>query len=61
MGRRVKVKLQDTTPARVIFLDPKATEGATLGTNVFLPDGTVGTPASIKTWLGVTTVPRARS
>lgn len=57
MGRKIRVKLQDTTPARVITLDPAATEGATLGSNVFLPDGTVGTPASIKTYLGITTAP----
>ena len=54
MARRIKVKLQDTTPARVFWLDPDATEGATLGTNVFLPDGTVGTPTTVRAWLGVT-------
>ena len=53
MGRRIKVKLQDSTPARVIFLDEKATEGATLGENVYIPGGAVGTPASIRAWLGV--------
>ena len=54
MARRIKFKLQDTTPARVLWLDPDATEGATLGTNVFLPDGTVGTPTTVRAWLGVT-------
>jgi hypothetical protein len=54
VGRRVKFKLQDTTPARVLFLDPDATEGATLGTNVFTPDGIVGTPATVRAWLNVT-------
>ena len=53
MGRRIKFKLQDTTPTRVLWLDPDATEGATLGTNVFLPDGTVGTPKTVRAWLGV--------
>jgi len=55
VGRRIKVKLQDSTPARVIHLDPAATEGATLGTNLFTPDGTVGTPATVRAWLSLST------
>ena len=61
MGRRIKFKLQDTTPARIVWLDPDATEGATLGTNVFLPDGTVGTPKTVRAWLGVEEAPDLRA
>lgn len=60
MGRRVKVKLQDTVPARVVFIDPNASEGATLGTNLFMADGTIGTPATVRAWLGVAEAPDPR-
>jgi hypothetical protein len=49
---RVKVRLADNI-ARVVFLETDATAGATLGKNVRLPDGSVGTPATIRQWLGV--------
>ena len=54
MSRRIKFKLQDTVPPRVIFLDPSATEGATLGTDVLTPNGVVGTPKTVREWLNVT-------
>lgn len=49
---RVKVKLADNI-TRVVFLETDATVGATLGTNLFLPDGSVATPTTFATWLGV--------
>lgn len=47
-----KVRLADNI-ARVIFVDPDATKGATLGTNVFLPNGTVASPASLREYIGI--------
>lgn len=63
MARRIKVKLQDTVPARVVFIDPDASDGATLGTNLFMADGSIGTPASVRAWLGVSAAqdPRERA
>lgn len=54
MGRRTKIRLNDTI-ARVIFLEEGATEGARLGTNVFLPNGQVATPTTLREYLGVAT------
>lgn len=48
---RVKIQLADNIK-RVVTLDTDATKGATLGTNVFLPNGQVGTPTSVLQWLG---------
>jgi hypothetical protein len=49
---RHKVRLADNI-ARVIFIETDATIGATLGTDVRTPDGVVGTPATVRAWLGV--------
>lgn len=57
---RIKVKLQDTTPARVVFLDPDATDGANFDRNLFMADGSLATPASVRTWLGVAAAPNPR-
>lgn len=51
---RVKVKLADNI-ARVVFLDDEATKGATLGTNLYLPDGTVASPATLAEYIGAVT------
>lgn len=48
---RVKVRLADNLP-RVVFIESEATKGATLGANLYLPDGNVATPASFAEWLG---------
>lgn len=50
---RHKVKLADNI-ARVVFIETEATIGARLGTDVFTPDGVVGTPATVRSWLGIT-------
>lgn len=47
---RVKVRLADNI-ARVVFLEPDATRGATVGVNLFL-NGRVATPAAFAQWLG---------
>jgi hypothetical protein len=50
---RAKVRLADNI-ARVIFIEEDATNGATLGKNLFLPDGkTAGTPETVRQWLGI--------
>jgi hypothetical protein len=49
---RVKVKLADNI-VRVVFIETDATVGATLGTNLYLPSGELGTPETIKDYLGV--------
>lgn len=49
---RVKVKLADNI-ARVVFIDPEATKGAILGSTVYLPSGQVGTPVTVRQWLGI--------
>lgn len=49
---RVKVKLADNI-ARVVFIETDATDGATLGDNLFLPNGQVATPTTFAAWLGV--------
>lgn len=51
---RLKVKLQDQVPARVIYIETAATIGATLGTDLFMPSGVVATPALLRDYLGVT-------
>lgn len=51
---RAKVRLADNI-ARVIFIETDATVGATLGTDLYTPDGAVGTPATVRAWLGVST------
>ena len=48
---RQKVRLADNI-ARVVFIETNATEGATLGTNLYLPNGVAATPASLAAWLG---------
>jgi hypothetical protein len=50
---RVKVRLADNI-ARVVFIESAATNGATLGTNLFMPDGSVATAASLRTFIGAT-------
>ena len=55
---RHKVRLADNI-ARVVFVETDATVGATLGTDVRLPDGSVATPATFAAWLGGTTVQAA--
>lgn len=50
---RVKVKLQDSTPARVIFIETDATIGAKIGTDLYMPDGKLATAASLAAFLGV--------
>lgn len=49
---RVKVRLADNI-ARVVFVDPDATNGATLDSNLFMADGEVATPASLRQYLGL--------
>lgn len=41
-------------PLKSVFIDPNATAGATVGTDLFMPDGSVATIAALKTALGVT-------
>lgn len=41
------------TVGKSVQLDPNATVGAVLGTNLYTPDGGVGTPATVRAWLGV--------
>lgn len=48
---RVKVKLADNI-ARVVFIESDATNGATVGTNLFMSDGSVATPTTFAAWLG---------
>lgn len=51
---RAKYKLETAAGIpRVVLIDPNATVGATLGTDVRTPDGAVGTPATVRAWLGV--------
>ncbi len=52
MAKKVKIKLQDNI-ARVITLEEGATDGATLGTNLFLPNGTVASPTTLAAYLGL--------
>lgn len=42
------------TVGKAVRVDPNATNGARLGTNVFLPNGDVGSPATIRSYLGIT-------
>jgi hypothetical protein len=48
---RVKIQLADNIK-RVVTFDTDATVGATLGTNLLMPNGQIGTPASVLEWLG---------
>ncbi len=48
---RKKIQLADNIK-RVVTIETEATIGATLGTDVRLPNGQVATPATFLTWLG---------
>jgi hypothetical protein len=48
-------------PGMVFVFHPPARGGATLGSNVFTPDGLVGTPKTVREWLGVAAAPTARN
>jgi hypothetical protein len=50
MARR-KVRLADNI-ARVIFVDDEATVGATIGTNLYMANGQVATPALLAAYIG---------
>lgn len=49
---RVKVQLADNIK-RVVFVDPDANVGATIGTDLKLPNGDVATKSSLAAYLGV--------
>jgi len=51
---RVKVQLADNIK-RVVFVDPDATIGATIGTDLKMPDGSIATAASLAAYLGIST------
>ena len=53
IGRKVKIPVIGTV-GKTVFIDPTATRGATLGMDVFTPDGRVGTPNTVREWLGLT-------
>jgi hypothetical protein len=46
-----KIRLADNI-ARVIFVDDEATKGATLGTNLYMADGQVASPALLAAYIG---------
>lgn len=48
----VKVAVYGTV-GKSVSLNPKATDGATVGTNLFLPDGSIATQSSLASYLGV--------
>ncbi|MFO7340403.1 MAG: hypothetical protein C0P65_011335, partial [Lysobacteraceae bacterium] len=51
---RVKIKVERGNGLQqVVTVDTEATKGARLGRDVYLPDGTVATPASMRSWMGV--------
>lgn len=49
--RKFKLQLADG-PVRVLEIDPQATQGATLGTDLYLPSGVAATPTTLLDWLG---------
>lgn len=51
---RVKIKLADNI-TRVVFVETDATVGATIGTDLKLPNGQVGTVAQLQALLGIST------
>lgn len=55
-GRKVKIPVVGTVN-KTVFIDPNATRGATLGMDLFTPDGIVGTPNTVREWLGLTPLP----
>lgn len=57
---KIKVVV-DRTIGRTVIIDTEATKGATLGVNLYTPDGAVGTPNSVRNWLGLTPIPPAGS
>jgi hypothetical protein len=48
---KMKVQLADGIK-RVVFIDTDATKGATLGTNLYMPDGQSATPALLRAYIG---------
>lgn len=50
---KIKVKLQDQVPPRVVFLDPDATVGATLGVDFRMPNGSLATKDKLLQYLGL--------
>ena len=55
-GRKVKIPMVGTVN-KTVFIDPNATLGATLGMDLFTPDGEVGTPNTVRAWLGLAVLP----
>src|SRR6478735_5813219 len=52
---RVKIKVdRGNGLTQVVTIDTSATQGATLGTNVYLPSGALATPTTFLQWLGTT-------
>jgi hypothetical protein len=49
---KIKVAVANTI-GKVVFINTEATRGATLGTDVYLPNGDVGTPKTIRNYLGL--------
>lgn len=51
---KIKVAVVNTV-GRTVSIDPTATNGATLGANLYTPNGQVGTPTTVRQWLGIGT------
>jgi hypothetical protein len=49
---KVKVAIVNTV-GRVVTIDPDATNGARIGANLFMPNGSLADPASLRTYLNV--------
>jgi|GEM_PF-3316490 len=52
--KKVRVPVHRTSPTQSVLIDPAATNGAQIGTNLLLPDGSVGTLAQLQALFGST-------
>jgi hypothetical protein len=52
--KKVRVPVHRTSPTQSVLIDPAATNGAQIGVNLLLPDGSVGTLAQLQALFGST-------
>jgi len=54
MPKLARVPIHRTSPTQTIMVEPGATRGAQIGTNLLMPDGTLATAAKLQKLIGAT-------
>jgi hypothetical protein len=58
---KVRVPIHRTTPTQSVLINPAATEGAQIGTNLLMPDGSLATPTKLAALFGAGTATTSSS